>query len=52
MKLTMMFKLDLKKMTFTAFRTPVQNGLMQNVNIVCTENEHLYVFYAPKLKLE
>ena len=28
-KLTMMFKLDLKTMTFTAFRTPVQNGLMQ-----------------------
>ena len=26
-KLTMMFKLDLKTMTFTAFRTPVQNGL-------------------------
>ena len=29
MKLTMMFKLDLKKITLTAFRTPVQNGLMQ-----------------------
>ena len=28
-KLTMMFKLDLKKVTLTAIRTPVQNGLMQ-----------------------
>ena len=46
-KLTMMFKLDLKTMTFTAFRTPVQNGLMQKVNIFCTENEHLHAFYAP-----
>ena len=46
-KLTMMFKLDLKKITLTAFRTPVQNGLMQEVNIFCTENEHLYAFYAP-----
>ena len=47
MKLTMMFKLDLKKMTLTAFRTPVQNGLKQKVNIFCTENEHLHAFYAP-----
>ena len=47
MKLTMMFKLDLKKMTITAFRTPVQYRLKQKVNIFCTENEHLYVFYAP-----
>ena len=46
-ELTMMFKLDLKTMTFTAFRTPVQNGLMQKVNIFCTENEHLHAFYAP-----
>ena len=46
-KLTMMFKLDLKTMTFTAFRTPVQNALMKKVNIFCTENEHLYAFYAP-----
>ena len=45
-KLTMMFKLDLKKITLTAFRTPVQNGLMQKVNIFCTENEHLHTFYA------
>ena len=45
-KLTMMFKLDLKNMTFTAFRTLVQNGLMQKVNIFCTENEHLHAFYA------
>ena len=43
----MMFKLALKTMTFTAFRTPVQNGLMQKVNIFCTENEHLHTFYAP-----
>ena len=46
-KLTMMFKLDLKKITVTAFRTPVQNGWMQKVNIFCTENEHLHAFYAP-----
>ena len=37
-KLTMMFKLDLKKMTLTTFRTSVQNGSMQKVNIFCTEN--------------
>ena len=41
MKLTMMFIPDLKKMTLTAFRTPVQNGLMQKVNIFCIENEHI-----------
>ena len=46
-KLTMMFKLDLEKITLTAFRTPVQNGLMQKVNIFCTENEPLHTFYAP-----
>ena len=46
-KLKMMFKLDLKKMTLTAFRTPVQNGLMQQVNIFCTKNEQLHTFYAP-----
>ena len=46
-KLTMMFKLDLKKVTLTAIRTPVQNGLMQKVNIFCTENKHLHAFYAP-----
>ena len=45
-KLTMMFKLDLKKVTLTAI-TPVQKGLMQKVNIFCTENEHLHAFYAP-----
>ena len=50
MKLTMMFKLDFKKMTLTAFRTPVQNGLMREVNIFCTENEHLHAFYAPNKK--
>ena len=43
-KLTMMFKLDLENITLAAFRTPVQNGLMQNVNIFCTENERLYAF--------
>ena len=43
----MMFKFDLKKMTLTAFRTPVENGLMQKANIFCTENQHLYAFYAP-----
>ena len=46
-KLTMMFKLDLKKVTVTAFKTPVQNGLMQKVNIFSSENEHLHAFYAP-----
>ena len=46
-KLTMMFKLDLKKMTFTTLRTPVQNRLMQEVNICCTEKEHWHAFYAP-----
>ena len=47
MKLTMMFKLDLKKMTLTTFKTTVQNGLMQKVKIFCTENKHLHAFYAP-----
>ena len=46
-KLTMMFNLTWKKITFTAFRTPMQNGLMQKINIFCTENEHLHAFYAP-----
>ena len=46
-KLTMMSKLDLKKITLTEFRTPVQNGLMQTVKIFCTENEHLHAFNAP-----
>ena len=46
-KLTLIFKLDLRKVTPTAFRTPVQNGLMQKVNAFCTENEHLHAFYAP-----
>ena len=45
--LTMMFKLDLKIITFTAFRTPVQNGLMQKFYIFCTENEQLHALYAP-----
>ena len=45
-----MFKLVLKTMTFTAFRTPVQKGLMQKVNIFCTENERLHAFYAPTKK--
>ena len=43
----MMFKLDLKKMTLTAFRTPVPNGLMQKVQIFYTKNEHWHAFYAP-----
>ena len=37
-------------MTLTAFRTPVQNGLMQKANIFCTENERLHAFYAPTKK--
>ena len=51
MKLSMMFKLDLKKMTLTAFRTPVQNGLMQKVNIFCKESIPRHAFYAPTKKL-
>ena len=43
----MMFKLDLKKITLTAFIPTVQNRLMQEVNILCTENDHLYAFYEP-----
>ena len=43
----MMFKLDLKTNTLITFRTPVQNGLMQKVNIVCAQNKHLHAFYAP-----
>ena len=35
-KLPRMFKLDFKKVMLTAFRTPVQNGLMQKFNIFCT----------------
>ena len=46
-KLTMMFKLDLKNITLTAFRTPVENRLIKKVNIFCTENERLHAFYAP-----
>ena len=47
-KFTMMFKLDLKKKTrLPHLEKPLQNGLMQKVNIFCTENEHLYEFYAP-----
>ena len=47
-KLTMMFKRDLKKITLIAFKTPVQNGLMQRfINLFCTENEHLHAFYVP-----
>ena len=49
-KLMMMFKLDLKNIAFTAFRTLVQNGLMQKVNIFCTENEHFHTFDAPTKK--
>ena len=30
------FKLDLKKVMLTAFRTPMQNGLMHKFNIFCT----------------
>ena len=46
----MMVKLDLKKNTLTAFRTPVQNGLMQKVNIFCTENEHLHAILCTHQK--
>ena len=46
-KLTMMIKLDLKNNALTAVKIPVQNGLMQKVNIFCTENEHLHAFHAP-----
>ena len=43
----MMFKLDLKNVTLTAFGTPVQKGLMQKVNMFYTENENLCAFHAP-----
>ena len=46
-KLTMMFKLDLKTMTFTAFRTPVQNGLMQKVNIFAQKMNTCMHFMHP-----
>ena len=46
-ELPIIFKLDLKKVTLTAFRTPVQDGLVQKVNIFCTQNEQLHAFYAP-----
>ena len=42
-----MFKLDLKNNTLTTFRTLVQKGLMQKVNIFSTGNDHLHAFYAP-----
>ena len=45
-----MFKLDLKKITLTAFRTPVQNGLMQKINIFYPEKEYLHAFYVPTKK--
>ena len=35
-KLPRVFKLDLKKVMLTTFRTPVQYGLMQKINIFCT----------------
>ena len=46
-KLPMMFKLYLKKVMLTAFRTPVQNGLMQKYNIFCTWNEQLHAYHTP-----
>ena len=46
-KLTLMFKLDFKKITLTAFRHPVQNGLMHKVYIFCTGNDHLHALYTP-----
>ena len=42
LKLTVMFEIDYWKFTLTACRHPVQNGLMQTVNIVSTGNEHLH----------
>ena len=45
----MMFKLDLKKVTLTAFRSPM-NRSMQQVDIFCTGIDHLHAFYAPTKK--
>ena len=42
-------QLDLKKVTPKAFRPPVQNGLMQNVNICCTGNDtYMHYINPPK----
>ena len=46
-KLTLMFKLDLKKITLAVFRHPVQNGLMHKVDICWTGNDYQHAFYAP-----
>ena len=49
-KLTMMFKLDLKNITLTAFRTPAQNGLMQKVNIFAHKmNTCMHFMHPPKI---
>ena len=45
----MMLKLDLKTDAYR-IQNPVQNGLMQNVNIFCTENEN--TFYAPTKNIQ
>ena len=49
-KLTMMFKLDLKIIRLPHLEPRCrgyQNGLLQKVNLFCTENERLYACYAP-----
>ena len=46
-KWKLMFKLDFKKITLTAFRHPVQNGSMHKVKIFWTGNDHQLAFYAP-----
>ena len=47
-KITTMYKRHLikKKNNPTAFRSPMQNELMQTVNIFCTGNDHLHAFYT------
>ena len=49
-KLPMMFKLDLKKVTLSAFRTPVQKGLMQKVNIFTHKMiSYMHFMHPPKI---
>ena len=46
-QLTMMFKLDSKKIRLPHLQLRCKTGLMQKINIFYTENEHLHAFYAP-----
>ena len=49
-KLTMVFKLDLKKLTLTPFRTPVENGLMQkSIYFAQKMNTCTHFMHPPKI---